>query len=411
MRFVLALVAITAASASAGCVELSPLKPIAGAADADVARDAGALGDAAGTDVDDEVAIHRPTIVELAVGSNFVLARADDGAVYAWGSSAFAELGDGVAGWAHPPHRIKGLPDGVTAVTAGNKHACALDGAGQAWCWGDNRWGQVAAGPEVVPRPVVVQTGIARIHADNSTTCADLEAGNVVCWGLPYNVSTIDLPPTPYPEPLGLGLDRFDAIAMSTNTVCAVKDGDLFCRGMNAYGTAGVGQWHDIPVDYLAPVDVPPMDRLVAGEQHFCAVSQDGKLWCWGSNIEGQVGSGTQIATTPVEVTIPTSDPIVEVVAHYRSSCAIDLTGRIFCLGLNQPTILDGVDSNHHTFNPTNMSHPELFGMAAGAETRCGLEGEGVPFCYGQNLQGQLGQGVAGSLNEGPFEVVIEASE
>ena len=35
---------------------------------------------------------------------------------------------------------------GITAIAAGDAFACALDGGGHVWCWGDNTDGQLGTG-------------------------------------------------------------------------------------------------------------------------------------------------------------------------------------------------------------------------------------------------------------------------
>ena len=83
------------------------------------------------------------------------------GQVRCWGQSQFGEVGDGnvLLHTVLTPNTVTGIQ--AVAITAGSSHTCAMSTAGQAMCWGSNRWGALgnefqAAGratPQVVARP------------------------------------------------------------------------------------------------------------------------------------------------------------------------------------------------------------------------------------------------------------------
>lgn len=71
------------------------------------------------------------------------------------------------------------------------------------------------------------------------------------------------------------------------------KKGNLYAFGMNTYGQLGIGTRNNTAkptlVKELAGVNI--ID-LAGGEEHTIAVSQDGHVYCWGRNDEGQIGLG-----------------------------------------------------------------------------------------------------------------------
>src|SRR5688572_11174473 len=75
---------------------------------------------------------------------------------------------------------------------------------------------------------------------------------------------------------------------------CALSaDGGIWCWGSNEKGQLGDG----VLTDSLAPVQVSGLEKnniiaVAAGGQHTCALSADGRIWCWGSNEKGQLGNG-----------------------------------------------------------------------------------------------------------------------
>jgi alpha-tubulin suppressor-like RCC1 family protein len=114
------------------------------------------------------------TVASLALGADFALARANDGAVYCWGSNAEgacafgAQTADGsVTPAVTAPRRVVFPPrfrSPARGIVAGDGHACAFDAANVVWCWGRNANAQagqpVTADPRsravVVPSPVLI---------------------------------------------------------------------------------------------------------------------------------------------------------------------------------------------------------------------------------------------------------------
>lgn len=83
------------------------------------------------------------------------------------------------------PTTIKGLESGVTAITVGQSHACAIQG-GALKCWGANRNGQLGNLTSVdQANPVIVSeltTNVTRVTAGPERTCASV-GSKVMCWG------------------------------------------------------------------------------------------------------------------------------------------------------------------------------------------------------------------------------------
>jgi alpha-tubulin suppressor-like RCC1 family protein len=72
------------------------------------------------------------------------------------------------------------------AVSAGGSNSCALDPGGAAYCWGDNKWGQVGDGSKNSRnKPVAVGGGLtfSALSVGNGYSCGFTKAGDPVCWG------------------------------------------------------------------------------------------------------------------------------------------------------------------------------------------------------------------------------------
>jgi len=149
----------------------------------------GQLGD--GTTVDKST----PTDVSgLATGVNAVAsgywhtcAVTSSHGLKCWGNNSNGQLGDGTHANKSTPVDVIGLTSGVTAISAGSAHTCALTTSGGVKCWGDDGYGQLGDGTTLdKSTPVNVSeltSGVTAIAAGLLHTCALTTSGGVKCWG------------------------------------------------------------------------------------------------------------------------------------------------------------------------------------------------------------------------------------
>jgi len=93
----------------------------------------------------------------------------------------------------------------------------------------------------------------------------------------------------------------FNAWAAITPAVCAGftysaalrNDGTVFTWGANVEGQLGNGDTGNRPTPE-AVAGIADVIDLAAGPEHSLAVKADGTVWAWGSNWGGQLGNGTK---------------------------------------------------------------------------------------------------------------------
>ena len=153
---------------------------------------------------------------------------------------------------------------GAVRISAGDEHSCAFEQDGWAWCWGKNGDGELGiggGGDQQAPVRLDTLPGVAWISAGFSHTCATDQAGTAWCWG------------------------KGDRGQLGNNLLVdqVLPDQVLNLTGAQTISAGGPDQG-----------------------THSCAVTGDGRAWCWGENQFGQVGDGTFIQrNTPVEVPVP----------------------------------------------------------------------------------------------------------
>ena len=111
-----------------------------------------------------------------------------DGGAFCWGEGGNGQLGNGSNSDAVSPQEVRGLTSGVTQISAGGSHTCAVMNGG-AFCWGagnNGRLGDNTTGTghsENTPQQVIgLTTGVTQISAGDSHTCAVVN-DSVKCWG------------------------------------------------------------------------------------------------------------------------------------------------------------------------------------------------------------------------------------
>jgi alpha-tubulin suppressor-like RCC1 family protein len=125
-------------------------------------------------------------VAAITVGEYHTCALVAGGAK-CWGDNWYSQLGDGTTTDRHTPVDVSGLSSGVTAITAGNEHTCAIGSGGGVKCWGANGTGQLGDGTTTgssTPVDVVgLSSGVTAITTGSYHTCALAGAGRAKCWG------------------------------------------------------------------------------------------------------------------------------------------------------------------------------------------------------------------------------------
>lgn len=312
--------------------------------------DNGQLGDG-GTNTD------QPTPVEVAggvtdwvaVSSGYAhtCARTGTGRLYCWGSDENGQLGDdeALADQGGPVEVIGGATD-WRGLSAGYGHTCARKSTGRLYCWGDDLTGQVGDDATLADRhtPAEVAGGAtdwAAVDGGGFHTCARKTTGQLFCWGADSSGGLGDGGAnTDQPTPVGVagGGTQWKVVTAGRLHTCARKaNGRLFCWGQNVYGQLGD---NGVPTAQSTPTQVAGgstgWTTTAAGDRHSCARKATGRLFCWGGDVYGQVGDGGADTDRPTPVRIASNSTTWTTVSSSGyHTCARKSNGRLFCWGLD----------------------------------------------------------------------------
>ena len=296
-------------------------------------------------------------VIALALGAHDSCALMRSGGVKCWGWNRSGQVGDGTTTDRLRPVAVVGLRSGVTAIAAGTEHTCAVLSTGGAKCWGENTWGQLGDGTTrstITPVDVSgLSSGVTAITAGDSHTCALTSTGGAKCWG--GNVfgelgdGTFDLRRLTPVDVSGLTIGLSAISAGDFDTCALTSSGAAKCWGSNFWGQLGDGT----TTDRSTPVDVVGMSSgltAISGSEHTCAVTNAGGARCWGANQFGELGDGTTTQRlTPVDVYGLAAGARAPA-AGLDHTCAVMSAGGVKCWGLNEHGELgDGTTTDHQT--------------------------------------------------------------
>jgi alpha-tubulin suppressor-like RCC1 family protein len=279
---------------------------------------------------------------EIVASYQNTCARAASGVAYCWGNNFAGAVGDGTTNSAGAPTAVSALAN-VAGIGVGQAHSCAVGSDGSPWCWGRNAAGQLGDGSttdRLQPVAVAQATGlsaVAEIGGGLLHSCARTAGGAVWCWGSNQAGQLGSDSADPSLEPVAVpALAPVRELSSGGSHVCAI-DGDhrLWCWGDNSSGQIGsnAAGMQRTPV---AVANLPPVAHVAAALQHSCAIDLTGAIYCWGANGSGQLGDGTTTSRAgPKPVAQPALRFATRISAGDDHSCAIADDGAIWCWGGN----------------------------------------------------------------------------
>ncbi|AKF04630.1 RCC1 domain-containing protein [Sandaracinus amylolyticus] len=352
--------------------------------------DAGDGVDGGGTRPDEMAPI---LVRELAMGTDFSCALLHDGDVACWGSDTHGQLGiditvrlgercDGLY-CATAPVVLETIAR-VAEVDAGEAFACARSTLGVVSCWGSNRFGErgdgTASDLERHSDPSRVLEDALDIAVGRHHACVLGADHRVRCWGLGEHGQ------------LGRAAPERCAIPEGKHVALGVDESvrDVACASMPAL---------------VEGLDGAPVERIVAGDYHTCAVS-GGNVWCWGRDDLGQLGDGIPGESRATPGVVMAEDgplgAIRELALGGATSIALQSSGTAARWGdatsgvLGIPPIeAEPCDDGAAWCAPSpRVDVSSLTSVAVGRGFGCGLDVRGRASCWGLARDGRLGTGI-----------------
>lgn len=141
------------------------------------------------------------------------------------------------------------------------------------------------------------------------------------------------------------------------------------------------------------------LTSVAGGERHSCGLTEAGLVFCWGRNLEGQLGDSSTIdRLQPVRARGTTTYASVSVGG--RHNCALTAVGVAYCWGSNSGGRLGTADTASRATPTAVVGGLTFASVVAGGTQSCGLTSTGTAYCWGLNGNGQLGDNTQFSRNQ-----------
>ena len=279
--------------------------------------------------------------------------------------------------------------------------------------WGGNWDGQIGNGEGIaVASPVLVSQGARatddtylQVSVGNDSACGVTNSGRAYCWGkgssgqLGNDASVTSTTPVLVAQGDRQVNETFRLVSVGNGFACGLTSlGRAFCWGSNMDGQLGIGNRMstDVPT---AVVGSLTLRSLSVGEATSCGVATDDSVYCWGSDRNGQMGTGSRgflPATSPSRVSggaLAAAPAMASVSVGREHICAVALSGAAYCWGSNSFGQL-GNGSTAYVVAPVLVTGSLSFrSVAAGEASSCGGTSDDSIYCWGSNSSGQLGTG------------------
>ncbi len=297
---------------------------------------------------------------------------------YCWGDNTQYQLAN-TSGSTATPQLIPTYK--FKQLAAGGRHTCGIDENDRLFCWGDNQNLQLAiadtkikkvAQPTNINVDVVTgfgagNTKFVQVVAGDGHTCALVKKDGrtdtkTLCWGrndkgmlgFVESITPTTADKGNHATPRIVSNEPFETdeffryLAAGAFHTCGITNTNkVYCWGWNNFGALGTGTTTSLfkpTADAINPEGVE-FEKISVGGNHAtpnqqttCAISTTKKLYCWGSKDYGQVGNGAIANTTPITVPTPVSPSIDfdQVAVGDKHVCALTTSGALYCWGSKQ---------------------------------------------------------------------------
>ena len=323
------------------------------------------------------------------------------------------------SGIADQPRRVPNLFTATAIAGNAATHACAILDDSTVQCWGDNSRGQLgngSVGASATPVSVFdsqgkILRGAVHIAVGARHSCAVLQDSGVVCWGdnTSGQLGNGDLSVTSSGGALQvqstLGtLANVRKLALGDDHSCAlIDDGTVQCWGQGEFGQLGDETRLD-PMAIASAVisgrnSLSGVTDLSSGARSTCAITR-GNAVCWGSNDRGQLGAFTRLdhSATPIQVTMADQsgalDSLQSIALGSRHACALKQNGEVYCWGRNRHGQMgNGQVMNFELYSarPVPFDAGQGAAITLGEMHGCMCHEDGSVACWGINDRGQSG--------------------
>ncbi len=175
--------------------------------------------------------------------------------------------------------------------------------------------------------------------------------------------------------------------------------GTVYAWGNDIDGELGDGITMGIQVTPVTVLNLSDIVQVDGGKWHTLAVKKDGTVWAWGYNQYGQLGDGSMGTYNKLAFQVKGLSNVAQVSAGYHQSLALKADGTVWAWGNNdQGQLGDGTTISRRT--PVQVSGLTNVTYISSGNNHClAIKSDGTVWGWGYNSLGQVGDGTSISPN------------
>lgn len=237
-------------------------------------------------------------------------------------------------------------------LASGPGHICAVLNDQRVKCWGQNMFGKLGYlwihwEPVTTPVEIPQWQGAVKVVASMYRTCALMPDSSIRCLGLSQGDSE--------------DLERSKAIPLTVPGLTNVTAGKTNDSGSCVESSIGVKCWFNLILHQNFSVPSPLFNKIgneftaglisipatslknaivtknYSGEDggltNGCFVSDEGQVKCWGKNVDGNLGNGSNEGASLTAVTVQGVSNVVSLKGGYEERCALTQQKKLYCWG------------------------------------------------------------------------------
>lgn len=360
-------------------------------------------------------------IIQVEAGYEFSFALTESGRVFAWGSNDRGQLGDGGYTVRYKPEEITENfgDEKVIRLSCGGFHSFAMTESGQIFSWGYNAYGSLGNGDKLnknLPQNITENFNDERvvdIVSGYTHSFAITETGRIFAWGANSkgqlgNGNKID---QDLPQDISSSFGSEKIVQLKTgvfSSMALTEDGEVFAWGSNIYGQLGNGDNTDSITPQKIQANLLNNEKVVqisSGVYSVYALTEQNQIYSWGMNTYGQLGNGNNTSSNvPINITSKFSEKIKDIYASGYHTIAETTSGRLFVWGHNAYGSVGAGNFNLYYNLPyeiegNNFNNEKVAQISGGGHHTLIITNDKKIFAWGQNIYGQIGIGNAENQN------------
>lgn len=351
------------------------------------------------------------SFIKVAASYDFSCGLTTTGDLYCWGNGNEGQLGTGFLPVSYTTPNLVIGGHTWTDVMIGGSHTCAIDDSNQGYCWGRADDGQLGNGSsssdQHTPTLILGGHSWSQLTGIDNGTCGVTLTGKAYCWGYysgyGQGANGLLLGGVYMPKKVP-GARTWKYISAGYLSFCGIdSNDDSYCTGRGYEGNVGNGSSGG-STHYSHPTLVVGGHKwlqLSNGNrtEAACGVTTSNDGYCWGDNYYGQIGSGDTVANFDSPNLVIGGHSWTKINIGEDHTCGIRTDGSAYCWGVNRyGQFGNGVATGDQTPipTPTAVSGGLTFSdIGVGKNFSCGLTTAGEIYCWGEDLNGRLGDDIS----------------